>query len=221
MSETLEKASSSKTPRADFISLEHLFGSKTRARLLSLFLHHPERKFFVRELSREINAQVHAVRRELENLEKLLILKSGEAVEMDEQGKKVKKKYFWAERDAILFPELRSLILKAELFVESKLGEHIKGIGEFLYIALLGRLVGEEETPIDLFLVGEVSEERLKHLLSNLKTELGYEINFTLFSPEEYKFRRELGDRFLYSLFEAKKTVLIYKLDTLYPKPEL
>ena len=48
--------------------LEHLFGSKTRVRLLRLFLHHPEEAFFVRELARKTHFQMNAVRRELENL---------------------------------------------------------------------------------------------------------------------------------------------------------
>ena len=48
--------------------LEQMFGSKTRARLMCLFLQHQEDAFFVRELARKIGAQLNSVRRELENL---------------------------------------------------------------------------------------------------------------------------------------------------------
>ena len=49
-------------------NLEHMFGSKTRARLMSLFLQQPKELFFVRELTRRIGAQLNSVRRELKNL---------------------------------------------------------------------------------------------------------------------------------------------------------
>ena len=48
--------------------LDQLFGSKTRVRLLRLFLHNPEQAFFVRQLSRKIGAQINGVRNELDNL---------------------------------------------------------------------------------------------------------------------------------------------------------
>ena len=48
--------------------LEHLFGSKTRLRLLRLFFTHPETAYFVREMAREVKSQINAVRRELAHL---------------------------------------------------------------------------------------------------------------------------------------------------------
>ena len=55
---------------ADF-KIEHLFGSKTRVRLMNLFLEHPERPLYVREVTRKIDAQLNSVRRELKILSNL------------------------------------------------------------------------------------------------------------------------------------------------------
>ena len=58
--------------------LEQLFGSKTRARLLGIFLQHPQDFFYVRELTRKIGAQLNSVRRELKNLIDIgLVIASG------------------------------------------------------------------------------------------------------------------------------------------------
>src|SRR5438132_1273882 len=54
--------------------VEQLFGSKVRARLLRLFFENPKEKFFVRELERRIGSHIHAIRRELQNLETLGII---------------------------------------------------------------------------------------------------------------------------------------------------
>jgi len=71
---------------------ESLFGSKTRVRLLNLFLEHPERPFYVREITRKVDAQLNSVRRELQNLIALNIINEVEgkiiATESDQVVKK-------------------------------------------------------------------------------------------------------------------------------------
>ena len=55
---------------------EKLFGSKTRAKLLQLFFESPEKSFYVREMTRVIDEQINSVRRELNNLEGIGVIKS-------------------------------------------------------------------------------------------------------------------------------------------------
>ena len=57
-------------------SIEALFGSKTRVKLLNLFLTNPDKSFYVREITRLIDEQVNSVRRELKNLEEFKVVKS-------------------------------------------------------------------------------------------------------------------------------------------------
>jgi len=54
--------------------LGKLFGSNSRVKLLKIFLLHPQNKFYIRQLSRELKLQINSVRRELENLEELGLL---------------------------------------------------------------------------------------------------------------------------------------------------
>ena len=51
--------------------LESLFGSRTRVKLLRLFMSHPDQRWFVRELTRVVQEQINSVRRELDHLEHL------------------------------------------------------------------------------------------------------------------------------------------------------
>jgi predicted transcriptional regulator len=48
--------------------IDALFGSKTRVKLLHLFLNNPGQSFFVREITRKIDEQINSVRRELANM---------------------------------------------------------------------------------------------------------------------------------------------------------
>ena len=54
--------------------IEKLFGSKTRAKLLKLFFENSDKSFYVREITRVIEEQIHSVRRELLNLESIGII---------------------------------------------------------------------------------------------------------------------------------------------------
>ena len=48
--------------------IDALFGSKTRVKLLYLFLNNPGQAFYVREITRLIGEQINSVRRELANM---------------------------------------------------------------------------------------------------------------------------------------------------------
>ena len=56
--------------------LSKLFGSKTRAKLLELFFSNIGKAYYVREITRVIEEQIHSVRRELTNLTNLGLIKS-------------------------------------------------------------------------------------------------------------------------------------------------
>ena len=64
--------------RTNICMLEQLFGSRTRTKLLRLFLMHPERAFYIRELTRLIDTQINSVRRELQNLQSGGVIRESE-----------------------------------------------------------------------------------------------------------------------------------------------
>src|SRR4051795_9478288 len=59
--------------------IDALFGSKTRVKLLHLFLNNPGKAFYVREITRLIDEQINSVRRELSNMLAVGIITSDSA----------------------------------------------------------------------------------------------------------------------------------------------
>lgn len=206
--------------------LEQLFGSKTRVKLLRLFLNHPDRPYFVRELTRELKSQINAVRRELDNLESMDIInikivdekEEKETKEAKVKGKikkpKIKqKKYFVINQNFILYPELKALLLKAEVLVEQDLIKRIKELGNISYLVLTGIFVGLKDFPVDILCVGRVDQKRMKKVIRKFERELGREINYTVMPTQEFKYRRDVTDKFLYSILDNKKVVIIDQID--------
>ncbi len=191
--------------------LEQLFGSKTRARLLALFLQHPEQSFFVRELTRKIDAQLNSVRRELQNLVELGVLmeRVDQPVATSKSSLADKKKYYVANPSFMLYEDLRSLFTKASVLLKNDLVQEIDAAGTIAYLAFTGRFVGTVGAPTDILVVGEVEPKALQKVVAQFEEELGHEINYTLLKKEEFLYRRQVTDRFLFSILEGEKIVMI------------
>ena len=187
--------------------LEQLFGSQTRVKLLQIFLANPEEKYFVRELTRSLNSQINAIRRELENLADLGIIRIVETGE--EKGEQKKKKFFQANADFILYHELKSIFQKAQFLLERKFAHSVKKIGKVVYLALTGYFVGKKDFPIDILVVGNLNKKKFERIIREFEKNLKRELNFTILEKEDFNYRRSVADRFLYNILDSEKIVLI------------
>lgn len=194
--------------------LARLFGSKTRVKILKLFLLKPEDKFYLRQIARELKTQINSVRRELENLENLGILAAADGASgpgRREAGKQ-DKKYFQANRDFVLHEELRALIIKAQILYEKDFVKKLADAGQAKLLVFTGRFVNASASAVDMLVVGRFNKPRFYRLIKELENELGGEINFTLMGTGEFKYRRDITDVFLYNILEGKKIVAVDEL---------
>lgn len=192
--------------------VEQLFGSKTRVRLLYLFLDDPERAFYVRELTRRIDAQLNSVRRELQNLVELGIVLEveGKILARENEGKKPeKKKYYKANVRCTFFPELRSIMKKSMVLMNRSFVQEVSDIGEVSLLFLTGKFIDNDRVPSDLLIVGELDLDKLQQAIKNFESQIGREINYTYMPKDEFLYRQEVKDRFLNSLLSAEKVMLI------------
>lgn len=211
--------------------LEKLFGSNSRVKILKLFLLNPADKFYIRQLSRDLKLQLNSVRRELENLEKFGILtsdmKNGEEknggkeasglparpaeapAKLAGQAGGQEKKYFRANPNFVLFDEIKALIVKAQVLYEKDFVRKLNAIGKIKLLILTGIFVNNPSALIDILIVGKVNKIKLIKLIRELENELGKEINFTIFDSQEFKYRRDITDIFLYGILDGRKLVVI------------
>ena len=192
--------------------LENIFGSRTRVKLLKLFLNHPEEKFFVRELSRAIEEKINSVRGELENLERVGLIKM--VAEADSAPtKKDKKKFYTVDTNFILYPEFKNLILKSRLLLEKSLVQEINNLGKIKFLMLTGFFVDNNKAKTDLLVVGNIDRQKLKKLIAKMEKSFEQEIRFTVMSTQEFNYRNQITDKFLFEVLEGKKIVLVDNLN--------
>ncbi len=195
--------------------LEQLFGSQTRVKLLHIFLINPDEQYFVRELTRDLESQINAVRRELQNLEEIGIINE---VEVKEGDSKQNRKFYKADTKFVLYSELKSILQKSQFLLEKKFAKSLQKIGKVYYLALTGLFVGNKNVPIDMLVVGKLNKKKFEKLLKNFEKYFRREINYTLLDKDEFEYRRSVADRFLYSILDSEKIVMIDEImNTLKP----
>ncbi len=185
--------------------LERLFGSRTRVKLLRLFLTNQSTAFYVREISRKVGEQLNSVRRELANLMVLGVVAS--AAHDD-------KKFYQLNTKFVLADELKAVLLKSQLLLEEDLVRRIRESGKIRYLALTGSFTGAKQAATDIILVGRVDRSLLLRTIERFQREVGRELNYTLLSTREFNERRSLGDKFLLTILNNPKIVVVDELDS-------
>jgi len=208
--------------------LEKLFGSVSRVKLLKIFLLNPDKKYYIRQLARDLKLQVNSVRRELGNLEEFGLLSSDDnnstnlpilsngrkapAPSKDKAPSLKEKKYYQINKSFILFSEIRSVIVKAQILAGESFIASLKKFCDPKFILLSGMFVNNDNSPTDVLLVANIKKEDLLQIISDLEGEMGREINFTIMDEEEFKYRQEIADVFLHSVLNSRRLVLLDKI---------
>lgn len=166
--------------------LKHLFTSSTRIKLLTLFLLHPDDEYFIRELTRKLGEQINSVRRELDNLKKIGILKS---------KFKNRKKFYVVDKNFVIFQELRSIILKT-LSDHEAIAKKLAKCGDIDYMVLSGIFVNKNST-VDLLIVGNnINRDKLESTL-NSEVATKRPVRYSILTKDDFIYRLECKDRFL------------------------
>ncbi len=191
--------------------LAKLFGSVARVKILKLCLLNPDNAYYIRQVSRHLNLQLNAVRRELENLETIGLLASHQATEEEHEqdGGRSDRKFFQANKEFILFNEVRELIIKAQILCEKDFTEKLKKLGPIKLLVLSGLFLNDKQAPVDMLIVGEFNKDKVAKLIKELENELVNEVNYAVLTEEEFRYRQQMTDVFLYGVLESKKVIVI------------
>lgn len=187
--------------------IDALFGSKTRVKLLHLFLNNPGKAFYVREITRIIDEQINSVRRELSNMLTVGIIKSNNVDH---------KLYYEVNQRYDHYLPLREIfsdnahsdrqITAADTSLDWKV--RLDDLGNIRIAILSGMFVSGSAGSVDLLLVGNPTKTKLATLMKNLEKQEGREINYSIMKYDEFYYRLSVKDKFIFELLSTNHTVL-------------
>ena len=181
--------------------LQKLMGSKTRVKILTLFIINPKREYYAREIERELKSNFEAIRTELINLEKIGLLRSRISG---------KQRYYSINTGHVLFPEFKSMILKT-IGLGSVLKNAFKEADKIEVAFIYGsyaRNTEDTESDIDLFVVGSISTKDLQVVISGIESKFQREINPTIYPREELQSKFRSKNHFILSVLKEPKIFL-------------
>jgi predicted nucleotidyltransferase len=183
-------------------TIEKIFGSRIRAKILGWLFTHPDESFFVRQIALILKEDPTNVSREMARLEDLGILRSKRNGNL---------KHFQTNQECPFFEELKGLVLKTT-GVAGRIRASLERLAGIELAFIYGSYAkGEEkaDSDVDLLIIGNVDMDRLDSNLGKLEKMLGREINYLLYSMEEFKSKRKAKDGFLMDAIAGEKIMVI------------
>ncbi len=182
--------------------LQELFVSEVRIKILKLLLLNPDKSYHVRAIVRAVSAEINAVRRELDNLIGINLLRKRQSSN---------KLFYTVDTTHLLYSDLLSLLSKEE-GLGGKLVKRLKELGEikFMMISkafLRGRL--SSALDVDLFVVGDVRIDSLEKIIKEYQQETTREINYSVMSEEEFRHRKRANDHFITKILSQSRSMLV------------
>ena len=188
--------------------IDALFGSKTRVKLLHLFLNNPGKAFYVREITRLIDEQINSVRRELANMLEVGIITSNNTD--NKLYYEINQRYefyvpframFADQKISSVKPDKASEELAWKKALKKLLGVRVAIIG--------GILIDGSASGVDLLIAGDVPKKKVAEIVSAIEQSQGRELTYSVLSYDDFYYRLSVRDRFITSVLSSKHEVLV------------
>jgi len=185
-------------------SLKKIIISNCRIKLLQVLFNSPKETFYIRQLTRLTEEKLNSVRRELENLKEAGILLS------EPRGNKI---FYWVNSKHVFFEEILSFVIKT-----SGLGHQLiknrQRLGAIKFVMFSGRFARGLKKPdgsqdVDILVVGKVVLPELTALIKAEEEKRGEEINYTVMTEDDFKFRKNNRDPFLIQVMLSARIMVI------------
>jgi len=183
-----------------------LLNTKLRRKLLTYSFTHPDEDYYVRELSGLIQEDAGNLSRELRILEEEGLYTS---------VTRGRVKLYSLNKKYPLFRELKKIIFKTE-GVEGALKKLVGGFKGISIALIYGSYAKEREkktSDIDLIAVGKFHRNKFTQEIRTLELRLGREINFTVYTQEEFEKEKRREGGFLNLILKDKIVILKGTLD--------
>lgn len=188
--------------------IDTLFGSKTRVKLLYLFLNNPGRAFYVREITRRVDEQINSVRRELANMLSVGVIKS-DSVDH--------KLYYEIDQSYVFYKPLHQIFandtsptqIASDVSTAIDWDKRTKKLSGVRAIVLSGGFIGGARSKVDLLIVGSPAKSQVKRFISELEEDEHRPLHYTVITDDDFYYRISMKDRFISEILDSQHRVIL------------
>lgn len=159
--------------------IELLTKSKIRRKIILLFIYNRKKEYFLNEIARIVGTSAGTAQRELNKLLKEDII---------HMSKKGNMNMYFINASYSLLSEIESIIKKT-IGVEMELRGKLDKVAGLSFALLFGSFVKggfKSDSDIDLMIIGNADENKIYHVVQDVESMVGREINFHISSEKEF-----------------------------------
>jgi len=170
--------------------------------MVELFFSDSNEMYYVREITRKTKEEINAVRRELERMLAAGMLKS------EQRGNRL---YYSLNDRYAYYQELRQMVAKST-GLGKKIRQLKRKLGEVEYVMFSGGFVKNQhpkQGEVDILVIGDIVMPELQALIDAEQERRGREINYAVFSHDEFEFRKTRRDPFIMDVLYGSRLMVI------------
>ncbi len=190
--------------------LGKLFSSVPLVKVMKLFLMNPETGFETKEVATRAQIKDNSAKTELNLMHSVgLVKKSSFTKEVEVKTKKgtvTKKKKVdgWCLDSTFQYLDpLHSLLIGSDRIDRNELIKRLKPAGKIKLLVIAGVFIKNPESRADMMIVGDsLKIKTLNNIIKTLESEIGKELQYAVFTTDEFKYRANMYDKLVCDIFE-------------------
>lgn len=166
--------------------LDIITKSKIRQKIILLFVYQKDKEFYLSEVARQVKTSAGTAQRELNRLRRMDLLTF---------GKKGNLSIYKLNAQYPLLNEVESIVRKT-IGIEVELRKALAGVKGIRWAFTFGshaKGAMKADSDVDLFVIGDMSEEEVYNAVRNVEEVVGREINYHLSTEAEFVRRSTEG----------------------------
>jgi predicted nucleotidyltransferase len=182
-------------------SIFQITKSKTRIAILELFFNDPEQEYYLRQIEKLTGYSVGNIRREIIAFEK------GGLFLHRMLGK---VKLYRLNKTYPIYSELKNIVRKT-ISIEGRLKNIIQAHNDIMFAFLYGSFAKGEESSmsdVDIIIIGEMPPKTIKSELFRYQSQIGREINSTVYTKQEFLDKLKNKNHFISTVVKEPKIFL-------------
>jgi len=201
-------------------TLEKIFGSVVKVKILRLFLFNPNATYDLSDLVTRTRSKPAQVKKEIMLLEQIVLLKRRFFFKdfLQKKGKKViakkKKVVGWSLNQKFSHLEsLQTMLIHTTPLSFDEVIKRFASSGRIKLLVVSGVFNQEWDSRVDLLLVGDnLKRNNVELAIKNIESEIGRELKFAVFETQDFQYRLGMFDKLVRDILDYPHEKLVNKI---------
>jgi hypothetical protein len=201
-------------------TLEKIFGTEVKVRLLRLFLFNPEATYDIDDLIEKTRSKPSHVKNEIEMMSRIDLLKRKNLIKefSKKKGSKVfvskKKVKGWSLNQK--FPHIEALqmmLIHTTPLSYDEVVKRLSGVGKLKVLIVSGIFNQEWDSRVDILIVADgLKKTKVDSIIKEIESEVGKELRYTALETVDFQYRLGMFDKLIRDILDYPHAKLVNRL---------